>query len=104
VVTRAGGNDIHGTIYEFFRNDALDTRNYFSTAVEPLKQNQFGVTAGGPIRKDRLFAFAYYEGFRNRQGNHYRGMTFAKSPPSCVSPCQIFWRTLNDWPVAPPTA
>jgi hypothetical protein len=68
VVTRAGGNDIHGTAYEFFRNDALDTRNYFSTAVEPLKQNQFGVTAGGPIRKDRLFAFTYYEGFRNRQG------------------------------------
>ncbi|MFL6307313.1 MAG: carboxypeptidase regulatory-like domain-containing protein [Candidatus Sulfotelmatobacter sp.] len=68
VVTRAGGNDIHGTIYEFFRNDALDTRNYFSSAVEPLKQNQFGATAGGPLRKDRLFAFAYYEGFRNRQG------------------------------------
>jgi hypothetical protein len=68
VVTRAGTNEIHGTAYEFFRNDALDTRNYFSSAVEPLKQNQFGVTAGGPIRKDRLFAFSYYEGFRNRQG------------------------------------
>jgi Carboxypeptidase regulatory-like domain/TonB dependent receptor-like, beta-barrel len=68
VVTRAGGNDLHGTLYEFFRNDALDTRNYFSSAVEPLKQNQFGATAGGPIRKDRLFFFSYYEGFRNRQG------------------------------------
>jgi Carboxypeptidase regulatory-like domain len=68
VVTRAGGNELHGTAYEFFRNDALDTRNYFSSEVEPLKQNQFGVTAGGPIRKDRLFAFGYYEGFRNRQG------------------------------------
>jgi len=68
VVTRAGGNDFHGTAYEFFRNDALDTRNYFSAEVEPLKQNQFGVTVGGPIRKDRLFFFSYYEGFRNRQG------------------------------------
>ena len=68
VVTRAGGNQIHGTAYEFFRNDALDTRNYFSSAVEPLKQNQFGVTAGGPIRTDQLFFFSYYEGFRNRQG------------------------------------
>lgn len=68
VVTRAGGNQFHGTAYEFFRNDALDTRNYFSSAVEPLKQNQFGVTAGGPIRADRLFFFSYYEGFRNRQG------------------------------------
>lgn len=68
VVTRAGGNAIHGTVYEFFRNDGLDTRNYFSTSVQPLKQNQFGATAGGPIRKDRLFVFNYYEGFRNRQG------------------------------------
>lgn len=58
VVTRAGGNQFHGTAYEFFRNDALDTRNYFSSAVEPLKQNQFGVTAGGPIRADRLFFFS----------------------------------------------
>lgn len=68
VVTRAGGNEFHGTVYEFFRNDALDTRNYFSTDVEPLKQNQFGATVGGPIRTDRLFFFAYYEGFRNHQG------------------------------------
>jgi hypothetical protein len=68
VVTRAGGNQFHGTIYEFFRNDALDTRNYFSPRIEPLKQNQFGATVGGPIRTDRLFFFAYYEGFRNHQG------------------------------------
>jgi hypothetical protein len=68
VVTRSGSNAIHGTAYEFFRNDALDTRNYFSSAVQPLHQNQFGATAGGPIRKDRLFVFNYYEGFRNRQG------------------------------------
>ena len=68
VVTRSGGNALHGTVYEFFRNDALDTRNYFSKDVEPLKQNQFGATAGGPLRRDRLFAFSYYEGLRNRQG------------------------------------
>ena len=68
VVTRAGGNQFHGSIFEFFRNDALDTRNYFSSEVEPLKQNQFGATVGGPIRTDRLFFFTYYEGFRNRQG------------------------------------
>ena len=68
VVTRAGENNLHGTAYEFFRNDILDTRNYFAKSVEPLKQNQFGVTAGGPIRKDRLFGFAYYEGLRDRAG------------------------------------
>lgn len=68
VVTKGGGNQIHGTLYEFFRNDKLDTRNFFSAQVEPLKQNQFGGTVGGPIRKDKLFFFGYYEGFRNRQG------------------------------------
>jgi hypothetical protein len=68
VVTRGGGNAFHGTVYEFFRNDVLDARNFFSQSVEPLKQNQYGATTGGPIRKNRLFFFAYYEGFRNRQG------------------------------------
>ena len=68
VVTRSGGNQFHGTLYEFFRNDVLDTRNYFSSKIEPLKQNQYGVTAGGPIRTDKLFFFTYYEGYRNHQG------------------------------------
>lgn len=68
VVTRSGGNHIHGSAYEFLRNDVFDARNFFSPAVEPLKQNQFGGTLGGPVRKDRSFFFAYYEGFRNRQG------------------------------------
>jgi hypothetical protein len=68
VVTRSGANGIHGSLYEFLRNDKLDARNFFSKDVEPLKQNQFGGTLGGPIRLDRLFFFLYYEGFRNRQG------------------------------------
>ena len=68
VVTRSGGNNFHGTLYEFLRNDKLDTRNFFSSNVEPLKQNQFGGTVGGPIKRNRLFFFGYYEGFRNKQG------------------------------------
>jgi hypothetical protein len=68
VVTRSGSNQLHGGLYEFLRNDNLDARNFFSTQVEPLKQNQFGGTAGGPIQKDRLLFFGYYEGFRNKQG------------------------------------
>jgi hypothetical protein len=79
VVTRSGGNRFHGTVYEFFRNDVFDTRNYFAQRVEPLKQNQFGVTAGGPVRKDKLFYFGYYEGFRNRQG-----ITQAASVPTAA--------------------
>jgi hypothetical protein len=68
VVTRSGTNRLHGSAYEFLRNDALDARNFFSASVEPLKQNQYGATAGGPLRRDRTFFFVYYEGFRNRQG------------------------------------
>ena len=68
IVTRSGGNDVHGALYEFFRNDVFDAKNYFSVNKEPLKQNQFGGTIGGPIVKSKLFFFAYYEGFRNRQG------------------------------------
>lgn len=68
VVTRSGGNNFHGNVYEFLRNDRLDARNFLASAVEPLKQNQFGATIGGPIRKNKDFFFAYYEGFRNRQG------------------------------------
>ena len=68
VVTKSGANVFHGSLYEFFRNDVFDARNFFSRDVEPLKQNQFGGTFGGPIKQDRMFFFGYYEGFRNRQG------------------------------------
>ncbi len=68
VVTRSGGNQYHGSLYEFLRNDAFDARNFFSAEVEPLKQHQFGGTSGGAIARDRLFFFGYYEGFRNTQG------------------------------------
>ena len=68
VVTRSGGNQFHTNLYEFLRNDRFDARNFFSAKVEPLKQNQFGGTVGGPIAKDRLLFFGYYEGLRNTQG------------------------------------
>lgn len=68
IVTRSGSNAFHGTAWEFLRNDKMDARNYFADQVEPLKQNQFGGTFGGPILHDKTFFFAYYEGFRNRQG------------------------------------
>ena len=53
VVTRSGGNQYHGSLYEFLRNDAFDARNFFSSEVEPLKQHQFGGTSGGAIARDR---------------------------------------------------
>jgi len=68
IITRSGTNRFHGALWEFFRNDVFDATNYFAAKTEPLKQNQFGGTFGGPIRTDKTFFFAYYEGFHNRQG------------------------------------
>ena len=68
IITRSGTNRFHGALWEFLRNDVFDATNYFAAKTEPLKQNQFGGTFGGPVRKDKTFFFAYFEGFRNRQG------------------------------------
>ncbi len=63
--TRSGTNSFHGSAYEFLRNSALDTRNFFDKAiVPPFKRNQFGGSAGGPIIKNHTFFFADYEGLR----------------------------------------
>jgi len=68
IITRSGTNQLHGTLWEFLRNDVVDANNYFATTKEPLKQNQFGAAVGGPIKKNKTFIFGFYEGFRNRQG------------------------------------
>src|SRR6266700_5757888 len=68
IITKSGTNNVHGALWEFLRNDVFDATNYFGKTTEPLKQNQFGGTIGGPIRKDRSFFFGYFEGLRNRQG------------------------------------
>jgi hypothetical protein len=68
IITRSGTNSFHGALWEFLRNDAMDSSDYFTRSIQPLKQNQFGATFGGPIIKDKTFFFGYYEGFRNRQG------------------------------------
>jgi hypothetical protein len=65
VVTQSGTNVLHGTIFEFLRNSALDARNFFDQAfVPPFRRNQFGGALGGPLKKNRLFVFGNYEGFR----------------------------------------
>jgi len=65
VVTQSGTNAIHGSMFEFLRNSALDSRSYIDqNAVPPFRRNQFGGALGGPIKKDRLFLFGNYEGFR----------------------------------------
>lgn len=63
-VTKSGTDQIHGSVFEFVRNNMFDAANYFSPTVNPLHQNQFGVSIGGPILKNRLFYFGSYQGTR----------------------------------------
>ena len=68
-ITRSGTNQFHGDVYEFLRNSALDTRNFFDGPKVPsFKRNQFGASAGGPIHKDRTFLFTDYESVRQSLG------------------------------------
>jgi hypothetical protein len=64
VITKSGTNAYHASLYEYFRNDALDAKDYFATASEPLRLNQFGGNLGGAIVKNKLFFFVNYEGDR----------------------------------------
>jgi hypothetical protein len=67
--TRSGTNSLHGSAYEFLRNDVLDASNFFEAGQRsPFKRNQFGGALGGPIRKDKTFFFADYEGIRQSKG------------------------------------
>ncbi len=66
VVTKSGTNQFHGDAWEFLRNNALNARNFFTSTVPGIKQNQFGATAGGPIKKDKVFYFGSYQGLRDR--------------------------------------
>ena len=68
VVTKSGTNAFHGDLFEFLRNTNFDARNYFSPTRGAFDQNQFGGTVGGPIRKNKIFFFADYQGTRSTQG------------------------------------
>ncbi len=75
LATRSGGNDYHGELFEFLRNNALDARNFFNPTFKagvfnpqaPFKRNDFGATFGGPIKKNKIFFFLAYEGLRQHQ-------------------------------------
>jgi len=87
VVTKSGGNQFHGNLFEFFRNDALDANDYFlNETSQPravLRQNQFGGTLGGPLVKDKLFFFTSYQGTRQTNG------VGASSSSSALLPAQL---------------
>jgi hypothetical protein len=97
-VTKSGTNEFHGSAYEFFRNSALDSRGFFDgPSVPEFRRNQYGGTIGGPIKKNKVFFFANYEGIRQYLAttnvNYVPTGNFVKdncSPPSCVvSPASL---------------
>ena len=69
IITASGTNQLHGSVYEFLRNSDLDARNFFDQGSIPqFQRNEFGGALGGPIKKDKLFLFGNYEGFRQHLG------------------------------------
>ncbi|HEV2645682.1 MAG TPA: carboxypeptidase-like regulatory domain-containing protein [Acidobacteriaceae bacterium] len=108
IVTASGTNTLHGSVYEFLRNSAFDARNYFDPAHIPeFQRNNFGASLGGPIKKDKLFLFANYEGYRQNLGvtdvtyvpdNNARLGILPGAAPIVVSPTVA--GLLNLWPVA----
>ena len=69
VVTRSGTNEYHGSAWEFLRNTNLDARSFFNPERSPFHQNQYGFTLGGPIKKQKIFGFGWWEGFRKNLGS-----------------------------------
>ena len=72
--TKAGSNQFHGSLFEFFRNTSLDAKSFFAAETEKFNLNQFGGSLGGPIVKDKTFFFVDYEAKRSRQGNNFLGI------------------------------
>lgn len=70
IVTKSGTNELHGSVFEYFRNNTLNARNFFNSVgpKDEFRNNQFGVSAGGPVVKDKLFWYFTYEGQRERLG------------------------------------
>src|SRR5438552_1669286 len=108
IITKSGTNNFHGSVYDYFRNDALDARSILTSPNLPtcntpgnaasggcdflkkLRQNQFGATVGGPISKDRTFFFANYEGQRRSESPFYNSPILANLDPINNVKCTNF--------------
>jgi hypothetical protein len=99
IVTASGTNEFHGDVYEFLRNSALDARNFFDRGNIPeFRRNVFGGSLGGPIRRDKTFVFANYEGFRQKLG--LSDLTLVPDGASRANAVPSIQPLLALWPVA----
>ncbi len=88
IATRSGTNEIHGEAFEFFRDQKLDARNFFNPESQPqskFHRNQFGLSAGGPVVKNKTFLFASYEGLRQQQGLDFNSGVLSDSERDAVT-------------------
>ena len=91
IVTQGGSNELHGSVYEFVRNNAFDARNYFDrSAAPPYQRNQLGAALGGPLQKDRTFLFGNFEGFE--QHLHQTGVALVPdtNARNGYLPCKLY--------------
>ena len=99
IVTASGTNQLHGSLYEFVRNSAMDARNFFDLPTIPeFQRNQFGGSLGGPIRKDKTFIFGNYEGYRQTLG--VSDVTLVPDATSRAAAVPSVQPLLALWPVA----
>jgi hypothetical protein len=99
IVTQSGSNQWHGSVFEFLRNNALDAKNFFDqNSAPPFQRNQFGAAIGGPIKNDKTFFFANYEGLR--QNLHQTSAAFVPDLHSRASAAPRVQPLLNLW-IAP---
>jgi len=99
IVTNSGTNSIHGSAYEFLRNSFFDARNYFDQSRIPeFQRNNYGASLGGPIKRDKLFLFGNYEGYRQNLG--LSDVTYVPDATSRAAAAASVKPYLNLWPVA----
>jgi hypothetical protein len=90
IATRSGSNQLHGSAFEFLRNNALDAPNYFDQgSAPPFQRNQFGASLGGPIRSDKTFLFGNYEGFRQNLHQTSAALVPDGNARGGFLPCQL---------------
>ncbi|HEX5235805.1 MAG TPA: carboxypeptidase regulatory-like domain-containing protein [Silvibacterium sp.] len=103
IVTQSGTNQLHGSVYEFLRNNVFDAPNYFDKgSVPPFQRNQFGASLGGPLKKEKAFLFGNYEGFR--QNLHQTSVAFVPDLASRAAAAPSVVPLLNLWPTPPANA
>ena len=100
ILTQSGTNQLHGSVYAFLRNNALDAPNFFDQgSAPPFQRNQFGGSLGGPIRANQTFLFGNYEGLR--QHLHQTSVAFVPDAASRAAAVPSVQPLLNLWPLAP---